>query len=133
MGVCVGGNEERGRDIADHYFSYVEESSPLACVHARPKMFGEERLGLWSVREFCGDGILVPQRDSDRPVASPPKPRPSRCQAYTWRHGLSDPEMPATEFGVGVGEAIAWVDGRRGAQITRGWSFFDDSMVSSQK
>ncbi|CAL9758357.1 unnamed protein product [Musa acuminata subsp. burmannicoides] len=31
-------------------------------------------------------------------------------------------------FGVGVGEAIVWVGRRRGAQITRGWSFFDDSM-----
>lgn len=60
-----------------------EESSPLACVHARPKMFGDERLGLWSVREFCGDGILVPQKDSDRPVASPPKPRPSRWWALS--------------------------------------------------
>ncbi|CAL9089893.1 unnamed protein product [Musa textilis] len=35
-------------------------------------------------------------------------------------------------FGVGVGEAIVWVAGRRGAHVTRGWSFFDDSMASSQ-
>ncbi|KAJ8513790.1 hypothetical protein OPV22_004224 [Ensete ventricosum] len=65
-------------------------------------MFGEERLGLWSVREFCGAGILVPQRDSDGRVASPPKPRPSRW----WALGIEEEDDVGSHVSAGANPTL---------------------------